>query len=130
MDFETERQTYYDRLCELVQNVADLLVALAARAPEKRGVIDTAARVVDADAPRVVLAEVTDDLVHQREDVRSYLEQLGFVVLPRRRYSRDDLALHRTQLRAVEVDDLAAHPCDDGVDNGENGDISIPVRIS
>ena len=99
VDFETERQTYYDRLCKLVQNVADHLDALAARAPEKPDATDKIERVVDADAPRVVLAEVTDDLVHQREDVRSYLEQLGFVVLPKRRYSRDDLALHRTQLR-------------------------------
>lgn len=103
VDFETERQTYYDRLCELVQNVADHLDALAARTVEKRGVIDDAKGGTTGgptpDAPRVVLAEVTDDLVHQREDVRSYLEQLGFVVLPKRRYSRDDLALHRTQLR-------------------------------
>ncbi|HQZ81141.1 MAG TPA: toll/interleukin-1 receptor domain-containing protein [Steroidobacteraceae bacterium] len=91
VDFETERQTYYDRLCELVQNVADHLESLAART--------VAAPVALSDAPRLVLAEVTDDLVHQREDVRSYLEQLGFIVLPKRRYSRDDLVLHRTQLR-------------------------------
>ncbi|MCK6409877.1 MAG: toll/interleukin-1 receptor domain-containing protein, partial [Thauera sp.] len=95
VDFDGERQTYYDRLCKLVQNVADHLDSLADRSTT------TAATkgVASADAPRVVLAEVTDDLVHQREDVRSYLEQLGFVVLPKRRYSRDDLALHRTQLR-------------------------------
>ncbi len=98
VDFETERQTYYDRLCELVQNVADHLDALAAGAPEEPGAIETPPRGANADSPRVMLAEVTDDLIHQREDVRSYLEQLGFVVLPKRRYSRDDLTLHRTQL--------------------------------
>lgn len=94
VDFEAERPTYYDRLCALVQNVADHLESLAARATTAPVV-----PVTSTDAPQLVLAEVTDDLVHQREDVKSYLEQLGFVVLPKRRYSRDDLALHRTQLR-------------------------------
>jgi hypothetical protein len=96
VDFEADRAPYYDRLCQLVQNLADHLDGLAC---QRRGPPPRLPPQATAEAPQLVLAEVTDDLVHQREDVRAYLEQLGFVVLPRRRYSRDDLELHRRQLR-------------------------------
>lgn len=95
VEFADDRQPYYDRLCQLVQSIADHLDGIV-----RRGVDPQRSIVLPSDdAPRIVLAEVTDDLLHQREDVKTYLEQLGFVVLPRRRYSRDDLALHRRQLR-------------------------------
>ena len=96
VDFEADREPYYDRLCQLVQNVADHLDGLAR---QRAGPPPPLPPQPTAKPPQLVLAEVTDDLLHQREDVKAYLEQLGFVVLPRRRYSRDDLELHRRQLR-------------------------------
>ena len=48
--------------------------------------------------PCVLLLDVTDDLVPRRHEIRAYLEQSGILVLPEKRYSRDDMALHRTQM--------------------------------
>lgn len=89
VDLEADKNQYYDQLCTLVGKLANHLSAL--KVPTVRP---------DNAGPSVLLAEVTDDLVLQRDDVKSYLEQLGFTVLPKRRYSRDDLALHRQQLCA------------------------------
>jgi hypothetical protein len=92
-ELPADAEPYYNQLCTLGGNLAKYLSTPVA--PEAKP--DTKP---DTKGPAVLLAEVTDDLVQQREEVKSYLEQLGFSVLPKRRYSRDDLALHRQQLRA------------------------------
>jgi hypothetical protein len=100
-DFPSDRELYYDRLSGLVQKVANYLNRLVA--PETPHGTVQASPVpapvgATAEGPAVVLAEVTDDLVQQREEVKAYLEQLGFNVLPKKRYSRDDVDLHCKQL--------------------------------
>jgi hypothetical protein len=53
------------------------------------------------DAPAAVLARVTDDLEGYREEVRQYVEQAGFRVLPEGAdYPRDDAAALEKALRA------------------------------
>ncbi len=116
VDFPSDRELYYDRLSQLVQKVADHLnritrppsppIAVPRFAPpppagERPPLPGSGARARPGgeEAPTLVLAEVTDDLVQRREEVKAYLEQLGFDVLPKKRYSRDDLDLHCRQLR-------------------------------
>jgi hypothetical protein len=89
-EFASDKETYYNRLSQLVQNITDHLNSLETRAqtaPPPQG-------------PSVLLMEVTDDLVQRRADLKDYLEQLGVTVLPGKRYSRDDMALHRAQMLA------------------------------
>jgi len=129
VDFPSDRELYYDRLSQLVQKVADHLNRLLQQAPqpapqpaivvpgvapgpllraapgfpgaERPAPAGGVVRATDDgdEAATLVLAEVTDDLVQQREEVKAYLEQLGYDVLPKKRYSRDDLDLHCRQLR-------------------------------
>jgi hypothetical protein len=87
-----EKKIYHDQLCILATGIAEYLDALSTVRP-----------VAAPSGPALLLAEVTDDLVSRRNEVKSYLEQLGFTVLPRRRYSHDKIETHRQQLR----DDLA-----------------------
>ena len=91
-ELDSDKEPYYNRLSQLVQNVTDHLDGLLTRASTRaagRGVRWFAAK--DA-APCVLLLEVTDDLVERRAELKDYLEQSGVVVLPERRYPRDDIA--------------------------------------
>lgn len=112
-DFESDKENYWDRLSAVVQDIADALKRTAGNgkisgsagngqipAPAASG--EDAAAV--QFAPVVLLSEVTDDLVSEREQLSCYLRQLGIKVLPEKRYSRDDQDQHRQQMSS----DLAA----------------------
>ena len=98
-EIASDIEPYNNRLSQLVQNVADHLERLVANPP---GMRDMAKPVETADdsKPAVLLLEVTDDLVQRRAELKDYLEQLGVAVLPAKRYSRDDMDLHRRQMLA------------------------------
>lgn len=72
---------YYSRVNQLALEIADELQRLAEGVP-----VQAAA----AGGPTLFLAEVTDDLEPRREEVRRYLVQLGFEVLPAVEYPRAD----------------------------------------
>jgi hypothetical protein len=93
-EFASDKETYYNRLSQLVQDVSDHLDGLLTRRP------DTPAPKAEPSRPCVLLMEVTDDLVQRRAELKDYLEQLGLAVLPEKRYSRDDITLHRQQMLA------------------------------
>ena len=93
----SDREEYMNRLALLAQHVTDHLQARIA-APRSSPSSSVAAAAPASDAPCVLLLDVTDDVTSRRNDLRSYLEQSGVTVLPDTRYSRDDMALHRTQL--------------------------------
>ena len=71
---------YYSRVNQLALEVAD----------ELRRVAEGGAPPPAAAQPTVFLAEVTDDIEPRREEVRRYLAQLGFEVLPARDYPRGE----------------------------------------
>jgi hypothetical protein len=100
-DFTSDRADYYGLLCQLSQNISDHLDSLLT-VPQGNGQTAEApsARCADTSKPCVLLLEVTDDLLHRRTELKSYLEQSGIAVLPEKRYSRDDMALHRAQMLA------------------------------
>ena len=98
-DFQQDKEPYYNRLSQLVQHVAEHLgrSANGNRTP----VAAAAAKEADPSDPSrrsVLLLDVTDDLVERRAQLKDYLEQEGIAVLPARRYSRDDMDVHRAQL--------------------------------
>jgi hypothetical protein len=94
-ELTSDREEYMNRLAMLAQHVTDHLQArIAAPAAAAAAAVTPAA----SDAPCVLLLDVTDDVATRRNELRSYLEQSGVTVLPDTRYSRDDMALHRTQL--------------------------------
>jgi TIR domain len=98
-EITSDIEPYNNRLSQLVQNVADHLERLLTRPP----ITEEAPRLIspaDPSKPSVLLLEVTDDLVQRRAELKDYLEQLGVTVLPEKRYSRDDMALHRRQMLA------------------------------
>ena len=95
-----DKEPYYNRLSQLVQNVTDHLEELVTRATAPPVVPAVATPPQQDAAPCVLLLEVTDDLVQRRAELRDYLEQSGVRVLPEKRYSRDDVALHREQMLA------------------------------
>jgi TIR domain len=77
-----EDRGYYDQLCDLQHDLADALTRRKADAddvPIPHG---------EGDRPVVFLAEVTDDLEDQREEVRRYLDQAGLTVVPEGNYFR------------------------------------------
>jgi TIR domain len=95
----SDQETYYNRLSQLAQDVATHIERLQSEAP----CVCSAATPVAAESqqnPAVLLLEVTDDLVQRRAELKDYLEQLGVTVLPEKRYSRDDMKLHRQQMLA------------------------------
>jgi TIR domain len=104
-EFTLDKEPYYNRLSQLVQNISDHLDRLLARpkvaAP---GSVTPASDPCDSSAhsskPCVLLLEVTDDLVQRRAEIKDYLEQSGVIVLPEKRYSRDDIEVHRNQMLA------------------------------
>jgi hypothetical protein len=96
-----DREPYCNRLAQLAQNVTDHLDRLIAERREKpRGSLSVGPVVVDDARPRVLLLDVTDDLAHRRAELKDYLEQAGIAVLPEKRYSRDDMDVHRAQMLA------------------------------
>lgn len=100
-DFTSDRKDYYDRLSQLVQNVSDHLDTLLTQPQEKTPPSDAVGeQSANASRPCVLLLEVTDDLLQRRAELKAYLEQSGIVVLPEKRYSRDDMALHGAQMLA------------------------------
>lgn len=100
-DFTSDRADYYGLLCQLAQNVSDHLDALATPGGEKaRAPAPAAHECADGSKPCVLLLEATDDLLQRRTELKSYLEQSGVSVLPEKRYSRDDMTLHRAQMLA------------------------------
>ena len=95
-EFQQDKEPYYNRLSQLVQHVAEHLSRLQ---DEGRG--QTAIPPVTKPDPAkrsVLLLDVTDDLLERRAQLKDYLEQEGITVLPSRRYSRDDMDLHRAQM--------------------------------
>ena len=81
-----EDRGYFDQLYDLRHDLAEALTRLKAHpddipAPERAG-----------DGAVVFLAEVTDDLDDQREEVRRYLLQAGLAVVPEGIYPRDSAA--------------------------------------
>ena len=94
--FNRTRSRTYNRLSQLVQHVAEHLGQsfstgrATATAP--------AAKEADPSRRSVLLLDVTDDLLERRAQLKDYLEQEGIAVLPARRYSRDDMDLHRAQM--------------------------------
>jgi hypothetical protein len=78
-----EDRGYYDQLCDLQHDLAEALTRRKADAddvPMPHGA---------GDRPVVFLAEVTDDLDDQHEEVRRYLLQAGLAVVPEGIYLRD-----------------------------------------
>jgi len=91
-----EDRGYFDQLYDLRHDLAEALTRLktdAADVPLPHGAVDR---------PVVFLAEVTDDLEDQCEEVRRYLLQAGLTVVPEGIYLRDPAAF-----RAAAEGDLA-----------------------
>jgi hypothetical protein len=86
---------YYKQLISLSDELARELARLKANAGGGQ------TREGEADGASVFLAEVTEDLDPQRDDVRTYLVQAGLRVLPETWYPRDDPEAFR---KAVDRD--------------------------
>jgi hypothetical protein len=91
-----EDRGYFDQLLDLRHDLAETLTRL------KAGADDVPAPQRAGDRPVVFLAEVTDDLEDQHEEVRRYLLQTGLTVVPEGNYLRDSAAF-----RAAADGDLA-----------------------
>ncbi len=87
---------YYDQLCDLQNDLAKALARL------KAGAGDVPVPDGPGDRPVVFLAEVTDDLDDQCEEVRRYLLQAGLALVPEGNYPRDPAGF-----RAAAEGDLA-----------------------
>jgi hypothetical protein len=99
-DLAQDKQPYYDLLSELAQNISNYLEKLKENKVGRSTVSIDPANGQNDDRTSVFLTEVTDDLVQRRTEIKNYLEQAGILVLPEKRYSRDDMALHRKQILA------------------------------
>ncbi|HKI21763.1 MAG TPA: hypothetical protein VKA15_27980, partial [Isosphaeraceae bacterium] len=91
-----EDRGYFDQLYDLRHDLAEALTRLKAGADNVPMPAGVGAR------PVVFLAEVTDDLDDQREEVRRYLLQAGLAVVPEGIYPRDPAAF-----RAAAEGDLS-----------------------
>jgi len=91
-----EDRGYFDQLYDLRHDLAEALTRL------KAGADDVPVADGAGDRPVVFLAEVTDDLDDEREEVRRYLLQAGLAVVPEGVYLRDPAAF-----RAAAAGDLA-----------------------
>ena len=98
-EFALDKETYYNLLSQLAQNISDHLDSLLTAAPQSPAAEPPIAAGGEPK-PTLLLLDVTDDLVQRRAEIKNYLEQSGIVVLPEKRYSRDDMALHRNQILA------------------------------
>src|SRR5262249_9587513 len=103
-DLTQDREPYYNLLSELAQNVSHYLESLkdGSSRPSLVSAVQAGGKANGKSdtKPAVLLTEVTDDLVQRRSEIKNYLEQAGILVLPEKRYSRDDMALHRSQILA------------------------------
>ena len=97
-DFQQDKEPYYNRLSQLVQHVAEHLGRSLGTARAAPTATAPAAKEADPSRRSVLLLDVTDDLLERRAQLKDYLEQEGIAVLPARRYSRDDMDLHRAQM--------------------------------
>lgn len=95
-EFQQDKEPYYNRLSQLVQHVSEHLGELLGK--KSASVTVPGSEATDSSHPTVLLLDVTDDLLERRAQLKDYLEQAGIVVLPSKRYSRDDIALHREQM--------------------------------
>jgi hypothetical protein len=75
-----DQKEWYARITDVAGGIKDVLLRQRRPQPEF-----SVLRLVDP-ARTVVLAETTDDLEEEREQVRRYLEQYGITVLPARTY--------------------------------------------
>lgn len=126
-EFQQDKEPYYNRLSLLVQHVSDHL----ARSLNGRGKSvphpppkDSRVKEPDSAGRSVLLLDVTDDLLERRAQLKDYLEQEGITVLPARRYSRDDMDLHRAQM----LEDLARSQACVQIVGGLTGDRSDHAR--
>lgn len=79
---------YNDRVLDLCHDIArELEYQKAHRGPS--GVDACRSKVPAPARPAIYLAEVTDDLEDLRDDVRRYLDQAGYRILPRSLYPND-----------------------------------------
>ena len=78
-------QSYYNKVNELCNDLAKELQQLKKTAANQPS---TVSPIQDAK-PTVFLAEVTDDLESQRDDVKAYFDQAGLRVLPETWYPRE-----------------------------------------
>ena len=83
-----EDRPYFQMVDDLCEDIAAKLDELKQQkdrqqvnAPDR-----TEPRVVMAAKPTVLLAETTDDLMRKRDDVRRYIEQAGFDIVPAETY--------------------------------------------
>jgi hypothetical protein len=97
-EFSSDKEIYYNRLSQLVQNVADHLERALSRPSHLGSPAGAESAAVNPSRPCVQILEVTDDLLQRRAELKDYLEQIGVTVLPEKRYSRDDMALYRQQM--------------------------------
>ncbi len=83
--FSPSEQVYYDELAKLI---ATLKEALQPSSPTQKST-ETSMSSETAPSAAVFLAEVTDDLYHQRENVKDSLQQHQISVLPESAYSAE-----------------------------------------
>jgi hypothetical protein len=95
-----DQETYYNRLSQLAQDVATHLERLMTQCRCDAVLSSPPEPANDSPRPSVLLVDVTDDLVQRRAELKDYLEQIGVAVLPAKRYSRDDMEMHRQQMLA------------------------------
>jgi hypothetical protein len=103
---EPSGQLYFDRLLDLAQELSDELKRLKVNQGAEAQRVRPAPsgnKAAPAVGPAIVLAETTDDLEPQRDELRRYVQQAGIRVLPETYYPRDDLATFCARLG----DDLA-----------------------
>jgi hypothetical protein len=78
----TDRR-YYDKLNDLAYDLAEELTRLQQAAEQQKVSPPVPTNQPPMDTrPAIFLAEVTDDLLSQRDEVQRYLDQAGFRVLP------------------------------------------------
>jgi hypothetical protein len=127
-DFQQDKEPYYNRLSQLVQHVAEHLgksLSCEKSPSQVRGKPPAPpAKGIDPSTRSVLLLDVTDDLLERRAQLKDYLEQEGIAVLPARRYSRDDMDLHRAQM----LEDLACSQACVQIVGGLTGDRSDHPR--
>ena len=89
-----EEQEYFTRLNNLSYELADELERLKGESKPNSLLPELPSGTPPGQA--VYLAEVTDDLDDQREEVKTFLLQAGLRVFPKNWYSRDDTMAYQT----------------------------------
>jgi hypothetical protein len=94
---EKDLEEYYKRLNDLCIELVRELETLRQGQPAAPVSVTAPGAVA---RPAIYLAEVTEDLETRRDDVRRYLDQAGFRILPEGDLSRDDREAYRVQVDA------------------------------